>query len=127
VLAILEDARERWDAEAIAVGDFNTTGFSDRPTKERAFVEDVVARAGMSLLTGALPCTEYWQPVPPFSEVMPSLLDHAVATGGRWETPRVLGLCARLRCEATPRPAMDPHWRAVSDHCPVVVDGTLSP
>lgn len=126
VLAILDDAEDRWDADAIALGDYNTTGFSGKPTEERDFVEDVVARAGMELLTGELACTEYWQPLPPFSDVVPSLLDHAVTTGGDWDAPRVMGLCARLRCEARARPAMDPHWRTVSDHCPVVLDGTLA-
>ncbi|HWB82406.1 MAG TPA: endonuclease/exonuclease/phosphatase family protein [Nannocystaceae bacterium] len=126
VLAILADAEARWDAEAIALGDYNTTGFSTKPSEEREFVDDVVARAGMELLTGELECTEYWQPVPPFSDVVPSLLDHAVTTGGDWDAPRVMGLCARLRCERTARPAMDPQWRSVSDHCPVVLDGALA-
>ncbi len=125
VLEILAAARDTWDAEAIALGDYNSTGFTTTPSEERDFVERVVAHADMELLTGELPCTEYWQPVPPLSDVHPSLLDHAVATGGSWDAPRVLGLCARLRCEPTARPAMDPHWRSVSDHCPVVIEGTF--
>lgn len=125
VLTILGALRREYGGEAIAIGDFNSTGFTTGPSDERSFVERIVADADMELLTGELPCTEYWQPVPPFSELLPSLLDHAVVTGGSWEEPQALGMCERLQCRATPRPAMDPRWRSVSDHCPVVVEAAL--
>jgi hypothetical protein len=52
-------------------------------------------------------------------------LDHALATGGTWSAAEVQGYCARLACLAIRADRMDPDFHRVSDHCPVVVDGTL--
>ncbi|MEM6993366.1 MAG: endonuclease/exonuclease/phosphatase family protein [Myxococcota bacterium] len=124
VIAIQKQLRAEFDAEVLALGDFNSTGFTSEPAEEPDYVRDVVGRAGFELLSDDLECTEYYRPgeAPNY---LPSLLDHLVATGGDWDDVTVHGLCARLRCTVTAPEDMDPEFFAVSDHCPVVVEGSI--
>lgn len=108
----------------LTLGDFNSTGFRGEPEAERGFVEDAVERAGHALPSAELECTAYWRPGRDRGPYQPSHLDHVVAAGGRWEAG-VRGMCERLRCRPTEADAMDPELASVSDHCPVVVRGTL--
>jgi endonuclease/exonuclease/phosphatase family metal-dependent hydrolase len=122
VLAILAAARAEYGAEALALGDFNSTGFLGEPATEREFVEQLVERAGHRLLSGQLPCTEYWRRDTVLGPFTPSLLDHAVATDAGWSGARVEGYCARLACAVAEPAEMDPDHFAVSDHCPIVIE-----
>ncbi len=107
----------------LVLGDFNSTGFTSEPPQEPDFVREQVEDAGFSLLTEDIACTEYYRP--PASDVyLPSILDHVVASGGRWQAAEVQGLCERLACEVTEPGEMDPDFKVVSDHCPVLVEGT---
>lgn len=112
-------------APVLALGDYNSTGFRGEPQDERSFVEDAVESAGHVLPTADLACTEYWRPDGPQGTHQPSVLDHIVAAGGRWEAAEVRGMCARLGCRPTEADEMDPDFFGVSDHCPVVLRGTL--
>jgi endonuclease/exonuclease/phosphatase family metal-dependent hydrolase len=123
-LEIARAVEEEFDAPTILMGDMNSTGFTGEPSEERDFVHDVVADAGFELLTSALPCSEYWRPKDTL-DYEPSVLDHVVAAGGKWSQPEVQGYCARLACRPTPAARMDSDFHHVSDHCPVVVRGTL--
>lgn len=123
-LEIARAVEEEFDAPTILMGDMNSTGFTGEPSEERDFVHDVVADAGFELVTSALPCSEYWRP-DGGPEYVPSVLDHVVAAGGKWSAPEVQGYCARLACRPTPAAQMDDDFHHVSDHCPVVVRGTL--
>ncbi len=123
-LEIARAVEEEFDAPTILMGDMNSTGFAGQPSEEREFVHDVVADAGFELVTSALPCSEYWRP-DGGPEYVPSILDHVVAAGGKWSQPEVQGYCARLACRSTPAARMDDDFHHVSDHCPVVVRGTL--
>jgi endonuclease/exonuclease/phosphatase family metal-dependent hydrolase len=122
VLAILAAARAQHGASALALGDFNSTGFLGEPAIEREFVERTVVDAGFALLSRDLPCTEYWRRDTALGPWAPSLLDHAVATDPGWSRARVLGYCARLACAAAEPGEMDPDHFAVSDHCPIVIE-----
>jgi endonuclease/exonuclease/phosphatase family metal-dependent hydrolase len=120
-LQILESVEREFDAHAVVLGDFNTTGFRGEPDGEREFVEDAVEQAGFRLTTGELDCTEYYRPGDegPFR---PSLLDHVVLRDGDWEA-EVLGMCAQLECEQVDED-MHPDFVRASDHCPVRVRGS---
>jgi endonuclease/exonuclease/phosphatase family metal-dependent hydrolase len=123
-LVIASDVEREFTVPTVLMGDMNSTGFTGAPVEEREFVREVVARAGFELLTDALACSEYWRPDGgPVYE--PSLLDHVVVSGGAWSQPEVQGYCARLACQTTPADQMDHDFHHVSDHCPVVVRGTL--
>ncbi len=126
VIAIQTALREELGRPVLALGDFNSTGFTTAPPEEPAFVRQRVQEAGLQLLTDDIACTEYYRP-PGSDAYLPSILDHIVATDGRWSPAYALGLCARLSCDVTPPPDMDPDYSAVSDHCPVVIDGTPRP
>jgi endonuclease/exonuclease/phosphatase family metal-dependent hydrolase len=123
-LQIARDVEREFSVPTILMGDMNSTGFTGEPSEEREFVRDVVARADFDLLTEEIPCTEYWRPNGgPVYE--PSVLDHVVVSDGAWSAPEVQGYCARLACRPTPADRMDHDFHHVSDHCPVVVRGTL--
>lgn len=123
-LEIARDVEEEFDAPTILMGDMNSTGFTGEPGEERDFVHDVVDDAGFELVTSSLQCTEYWRPSAS-ADYVPSILDHIVVGGGTWAAAEVQGYCARLACRPTPAARMDPDYHHVSDHCPVVVRGTL--
>lgn len=124
-LTIAGDVERELGIPVTLLGDMNSTGYLDgEPAEEPAFVREIVDAFGFELQTDALACTEYWRPE---GDTMfrPSLLDHIVTRGGDWESPRVLGYCARQACAPTEPDAMDPDYRLVSDHCPVVLDGEI--
>ena len=123
VIAIQRAVAAELDITVLAVGDYNSTGFSGQPPEEPDFVRGVVQDAGLQLLSGELPCTEYYRPRAD-GDYLPSLLDHVVASDGEWKQATVHGLCERLACRTTAPSAMDPDYFRVSDHCPVSVDGT---
>lgn len=119
----LGEVEHRHRAPVLALGDYNSTGWSDEPAQERAFIERTVAESGYRLPTRDLACSAYWRPNA--GEFRPSMLDHVVATRGHWTTASVRGMCERLACSPTDSEAMDPDFASVSDHCPVVVTGRL--
>ena len=123
VLEIQARTQAELGIPVLALGDFNSTGLPDDRDAERRFIEEVVDAAGYELLTEDIDCTEYWHPTP--DAYHPSILDHVVATSGDWSAARSLGLCRRLACEPVAAGEMDPDYFRVSDHCPVVVDGSL--
>lgn len=126
VLAILDEVRDTWTPDAVlAMGDYNSTGFTTEPGAERPFVEGILLDTPYALPTRELDCTEYWQPARPRGPYQPSILDHMVVSGGQWEPPQAIGMCERLACEPSAYEAMDPDFRLVSDHCPVVMHGRL--
>lgn len=125
LLERLDEVEQRHGVPVLALGDYNSTGFRGEPAQERPFVEQVVAGAGYQLPTADLECTEYWRPPGDTGPFRPSILDHVVATRGRWATAQVRGMCERLACSPTEPEAMDPDFVSVSDHCPVVVTGRL--
>jgi endonuclease/exonuclease/phosphatase family metal-dependent hydrolase len=124
VVARMGELERRHGATVVALGDYNSTGFTGDPPEERAFVERTVAAAGYQLPTATLACTEYWRPANDPGDYRPSLLDHAVASGGQWRA-QVHGMCERLACRPTAPDRMDPDYFSVSDHCPVVLEGRL--
>jgi endonuclease/exonuclease/phosphatase family metal-dependent hydrolase len=124
-LDLLEEIeREYAPASSIMAGDANSTGFIGEPPEEVEFVRSVVAESGRELSTSATDCSAYWHPEnsPTYR---PSMLDHIVSRGGRWEAPTVMGMCSRLACEPVPADDMDPEFASISDHCPVVIKGRL--
>ena len=123
LLKIQRDESARMGATVLALGDFNSTGFRGQPAEERDHVEGLVDAAGYRFLSRDIECTEYYRP-PHATTFLPSILDHVVATGGAWSSASVLGLCRRLACEETAPEQMDPDFHRVSDHCPIVVEGT---
>jgi endonuclease/exonuclease/phosphatase family metal-dependent hydrolase len=108
----------------VAVGDYNSTGFSGSPEDEPAFVDGIVKAAGLRLLSRDIACTEYYRPNDR-GDYLPSILDHIVVGDGDWSEARAIGLCRRLECRPTDPADMDPDFERVSDHCPVYVDGRL--
>lgn len=121
-LAIMAAVEAELGVTVIALGDTNSTGYSGEPAQERRFVEDVVAHAGYELPSADIDCTEYWRPAGAAS-FRPSVLDHVVATDGRWRGARAYGMCARMRCQSVAADRMDRDYTSVSDHCPVAIDG----
>jgi endonuclease/exonuclease/phosphatase family metal-dependent hydrolase len=122
VLEIQARVEAELDIPVLALGDFNSTGPVHDRDAERRFIEELVEGAGYQLLTTDIECTEYWHPEP--DAYHPSILDHIVATRGDWSAADSLGLCARLQCRTVAAADMDPDYFRVSDHCPVVVDGS---
>ena len=120
-LKILADVEARYGAHAIALGDFNTTGFRGEPEDERAGFMEAVEAAGVELLTGELACTEYYRPSNTRT-YLPSQLDHVLVRDGAWADAEVLGMCQTLRCRPVDGPMPD-EYTVVSDHCPVRVHG----
>ena len=85
-------------------------------------MELVLDRAERTLVSGDLPCTEYWRP-DRRGGFVPSTLDHIVVGDGDWSRARVHGMCEELRCRPVDDPNdMHPDFTAVSDHCPVSAD-----
>ncbi len=125
LLQRLDEIEQRHDAPAVALGDYNSTGYRDEPKEERTFIDTTVAQAGYQLPTAGLACTEYWRPKGDEGPFRPSMLDHVVATRGRWTPAKVRGMCERLACAPTKPEAMDPDYASVSDHCPVTVSTRL--
>jgi endonuclease/exonuclease/phosphatase family metal-dependent hydrolase len=121
-LRILQQLEDEFGAHVVALGDFNTTGFSGAPEKERRFFERTIDDAGYRLTTSGLACSEYWRPRKD-AEYLPSLLDHIILRNGDWSAPEVLGMCAELRCEAVDPDDMHPDYERASDHCPVRIEG----
>lgn len=124
VIEIQRRESARLGTTVLAVGDYNSTGFSGDPARERRFVRDTVNAAGFRLLTAALPCSEYYRKHGS-GAFLPSILDHVVATDDAFGAARVTGYCERLACAVTKPERMDPDFDDVSDHCPVVVEGRL--
>jgi hypothetical protein len=122
LLAIQKAVAEEHDVTVLALGDTNSTGFKGEPPEERDFVTKMVQASGFRLLTADIPCSEYYVPEGG-RDFVPSVLDHMVATSGRWASPEPLGLCERLACRVTAPEDMDEDFVRVSDHCPVVVEG----
>ncbi len=126
IIAIQTGLTAELGMPVLVLGDFNSTGFTTAPPEEPDFVRERVSAAGFSLLTTDIPCTEYYRS-PGREAYLPSILDHVVASGGRWRTPELHGLCARLSCRVADPADMDPDFTAVSDHCPVLVEGVAQP
>jgi endonuclease/exonuclease/phosphatase family metal-dependent hydrolase len=121
-LAVAARLRQGGAARVLVLGDANSTGWGDAQG-ERAFIEGAVADAGLALPSGALRCSEYWRGAP--GMLHPSLLDHVAATPGVVASAAVGGYCARLACARIAEADAPEDYRAVSDHCPVVL--TLRP
>jgi endonuclease/exonuclease/phosphatase family metal-dependent hydrolase len=120
-LAIL--ARRRAAGAAVGLlGDTNSTGFSDEGSRERQFIDQQLAAAGLELRTRALGCSEYFHER---GQLRPSMLDH-VALSPDFPVAgaaALRGYCAEAACRplgAVPPPR---DYAEVSDHCPVVVGG----
>lgn len=119
VVRILQEAAERHEARAVALGDFNSTGYADEPREERAFIEKTIQDAGLHLATEGIACTEYWRPYGEDGIYQPSILDHIVVTDAAWSTPEPLGLCAQLACQPAGPEQKPADYHTVSDHCPI--------
>lgn len=106
----------------LLLGDTNSTGWRDDAQGERTFIEDEAARAGMSVATGALSCSEYYRTGDRTWD--PSMLDHVVAPRGAVVegSARVHGYCAELACERWSGGAPPAEYTHASDHCPVSVE-----
>ena len=122
LVSIQSSLTEELDVTVLAVGDYNSTGFRGRPEEEREVLTGLVDDAGFTLLSEDIECTEYYRPKKA-GGYLPSILDHAIATDGRWSEATAIGLCERLACEVVEPDVMDPDFFHVSDHCPVYVDG----
>jgi endonuclease/exonuclease/phosphatase family metal-dependent hydrolase len=104
------------------LGDTNSTGFSDEDSRERRFIDEQLAAAGLELRTRSLGCSEYFRDR---GQLRPSMLDH-VALSPDFPvagTADLRGYCAEASCR--PLGAIPPprDYADVSDHCPVVVGG----
>ncbi len=105
------------------LGDTNSTGFLDDRGGERGFIEDAAERAHMEVVTRGLGCSEYYGPLEQGGPLVPSLLDHVVASRSlAHASARVHGHCAALGCKPVHTAPRD--HATVSDHCPVTVDLT---
>ena len=115
-------SRRAAGAQVGLLGDTNSTGFRDEDSRERRFIEEQIAGAGLELRTRALPCSEYFHDR---GQLTPSMLDHVVVSPGFPVVggAEVRGYCAESACR--PLPAVPPprDYAEVSDHCPVVVGG----
>ncbi len=125
VVELVTAARRRHGVPILAMGDYNSTGYRGEPPQEKSFIEATVDAAGFTLPTADIPCTEYWRPPDSDGDYLPSTLDHVVTAGGRWEPAAVKGLCERMACQPRPEDELDPDFKVVSDHCPVVTRGAL--
>lgn len=122
LVALQSALTEELGVTVLAVGDYNSTGFRGLPEEEREVLTDLVDAAGFSLRSEHIECTEYYRPKEA-GGYLPSILDHVIATDGRWSEATAIGLCERLACEIAEPEEMDPDFFRVSDHCPVYVDG----
>lgn len=107
------------------LGDMNSTGWlHDEASPERTFIHGITAEHGFEVQTADLRCTEYWRPKDSH-DYQPSMLDHIVTRGATWSDAEVLGHCARSACRAVDPAELDADYTVVSDHCAVVLDGSL--
>lgn len=119
LLAALPGLRTLFDAPVVIAGDFNSTGYLQRDSAERRFIDEAVTANGLQLPTGALDCSEYWLPKGS-KQYAVSLLDHVLAPAQLpFAAAEVLGMCAALEC--APQETTPPGFDTVSDHCPVRV------
>ena len=124
-LTIASDVEAEFGVPGAVLGDTNSTGWQrTQPSAERTFIHAVTAEFGFAIATADVPCSEYWRPGGE-GDYLPSMLDHVVTRGGAWSNANVLGHCARMACGVTAPHTMDADYFAVSDHCPVVVEGRL--
>jgi endonuclease/exonuclease/phosphatase family metal-dependent hydrolase len=119
LVKILNEAEQQFGGHAIALGDFNSTGFSDNAGDERDFIFKTVSDAGLDLATKNIPCTSYWQPKGADGDFAASILDHMVVGSGDWSTPEPKGMCQTLSCQSTSANNPPPDYHNVSDHCPL--------
>jgi endonuclease/exonuclease/phosphatase family metal-dependent hydrolase len=118
-ISIAEAEHARGVPTAI-LGDTNSTGWLDDRHGERSFIEGELARAQMTLVTAALPCSEYFARD---ERLIPSMLDHVAATRGFPAARATLhGYCRELACREIGARDAPPDYSRVSDHCPVSVD-----
>jgi endonuclease/exonuclease/phosphatase family metal-dependent hydrolase len=102
------------------LGDTNSTGWLDDRHGERSFIEEQLGKANMSLLTAALPCSEYFVRD---DRLTPSMLDHVAVTAGfPASRATVHGYCRELACREVPAREAPRDYARVSDHCPVTVE-----
>lgn len=109
------------EERVIILGDVNSTDYRDDQFGERRAIHHAVEKAGFSVLTPELSCTEYYQPQP-LGEFLPSHLDHIVGSMAITAPAqaRIHGFCSKLRC--APSLKMPAEYYSVSDHCPVTLD-----
>ena len=107
---IVVEARAGED-EVVVLGDFNSTGETDREN-----IEDFAAAAGLDWATEGLECTSYWKPRERDWACTGSALDH-VLTSRRAREAEALGPCESEGCE--PGESCPVFYDVVSDHCPV--------
>lgn len=123
VVQILKDVEKQYKAHAVALGDFNSTGYTDNAGGEREFIEKTLEDAGLRLATSQIACTAYWQPEGERGDLTPSILDHIVVSGGEWATPEPRGMCQALSCQKTSADKLPRDYKTVSDHCPLRIVG----
>ncbi len=104
---VVEDAVASGD-EVVLLGDFNTTGASDRRE-----VEALADAAGLRWETEAVECTSYWKRP---NDCPTTPLDHILSTGGT-QSVEAAGACDSFGCDADG--ACPTYVERVSDHCPV--------
>lgn len=116
------------DADVLVAGDFNTMGCRDckpalDPRQELAALDaDLSALTPPMRRLEATPgCSEYYRGTP-------TLLDHFVVTRSMTELPpraaaRATGYCEALACGSLGA-SMPLAYRALSDHCPLLLDVT---
>ena len=104
---IVERAVDTGD-EVVVLGDFNTTGDSDR-----VLVEEFGEATGLSWSSAEIPCTSYWDKK---DICLTTALDHILANKDAREI-RVRGACETVGCEN--RESCPVYIRMVSDHCPL--------
>ncbi|WP_168210688.1 endonuclease/exonuclease/phosphatase family protein [Persicimonas caeni] len=107
---ILKDAVASGD-EVVVLGDFNTTGESDR--REVAALADA---AQLDWTSEELLCTSYWSRP---SDCPTTPLDHILATSPAHSVDAA-GACETVGCEA--EGACPVYVKRVSDHCPVTAE-----
>ncbi len=118
-IAIARDLEK--EGPVVVLGDTNSTGYTGDRGGERSFIDGEVARAGMTVLTKDLPCSEYFHPDPE-GPWLPSLLDHVVTTKDvtGHGSLAVHGHCRALACKPSATAPKD--FETVSDHCPVTFE-----
>jgi endonuclease/exonuclease/phosphatase family metal-dependent hydrolase len=120
--AIVSEIRGRDDeTDLLILGDFNTVGCDDCPTRETPHEEAqalgrAAEKAGLTHVQKNLPCSHYWDRAGSFGA-----LDHVLADSAMRELEshvHVSGFCAASACAYHGGAS----HTALSDHCPVLVD-----